>query len=253
MTKNDRNNEKAKPLNCRIIAVYVFAAVLAALIIVLIVMGIGGESSKPDPTTTPTQNNLNVQVQPVQKETIDLGNDLGLLSVGKFAGIYLEDGSNEVVSNIMMVQVVNNSPKDLQFAKFKLQYAKFTAEFEASNIPAGKTVVLLEKNRQKYVDEKYTSASVENVVYFQKNMNTAKDQFEISGLKGALNIKNISGADISGDIYVYYKYTSADQLYGGITFRAKVQGGLKSGELRQVMTSHFNPDTCVIVAVEQGA
>lgn len=251
MTKNERKNEKA--FNWRAIAIYACAAVLAAVIIALIVIGIGGESSKPEPTVTPTQNNLNVQAQPVQKETVNLGNELGLLSVGKFAGMYLEDGSNEIVSNIMMIHVVNNSQKDLQLARFSLEYAKFTAEFEATNIPAGKSVVLLEKNRRTYVNEEYKSASVENVVFFQKNMTTAKDQFEISGLKGALNIKNISNADISDDLYVYYKYTAGDQLYGGITFRTKVQGGMKAGELRQVMTSHFDPDSCVIVAVEQGA
>jgi len=68
-----------------------------------------------------------------------------------------------------------------------------------------------------------------------------------------LNVKNISGADIGEDIYIYYKYTFGISLYGGITFRTKVQGGLKADELKQVMTSHFNPDTCVIVDVEYGA
>lgn len=249
MTMNERNNEKAKSLNWRMIAVYACAAVLAAAIIALVLLGIRGETSEPEPT----QNNLNVQVQPAQKETYDLGDDLELLSVGKFAGIYLEDGTNEVVSNIMMIQVANNSQKDLQLARIRLNYTSFTAEFEATNIPAGQSVVLLEKNRRAYVDEKFESTLVQNVIFFQNNMTTADDQFEISGLEGALNVKNISDADISDDIYVYYKYTSGKQLYGGITFRAMVQGGLKAGEIRQVMTSHYDPDTCVIVAVEHGA
>jgi len=249
MTENSKNNQKKQGCNWRLIAVYGVALILAAVIVALFLIGNDRMSHDPEET----QNNLNVQIQPVQKETYDLGNDLKLLSVGKFAGIYMEDGSNEVVSNIMMIQVENSSDKDLQLCKFKLDYSSFTAEFEATNIPAGQSVVLLEKYRRNYVDEKFVSASVRNVVFFQEKMTTLPEKIEISGLKGTLNVKNISGADIGEDIYIYYKYTFGISLYGGITFRTKVQGGLKADELKQVMTSHFNPDTCVIVDVEYGA
>jgi hypothetical protein len=65
-----------------------------------------------------------------------------------------------------------------------------------------------------------------------------------------MNVKNISDSDIEGNIYVYYKYKTQDLFYGGITFRVTVEGGLKAGEIRQLMTSHFNPDTCQVVMVE---
>lgn len=244
---NQNNTNKAK-FNWRVVVIYSAAAVLVALIIAMLVFGTARTTEDPKET----QGKLNVQVETLQEESYDMGNDLGLLSVGKFAGIYLEDGSNEVVSNIMMIQVVNNSQKDLQLAKIKLEYAAFTAEFEATNIPAGRTVVLLEKNRRAYVEEKYTSVSTQNVVFFQNKMTTQEDRFKISGLEGALNVTNISEEDISEDVYVYYKYISGDRLYGGITFRTKIQGGMKFGELKQVMTSHYDPDTCQIVAVEIG-
>lgn len=248
MTKDNKNTQKTHGCNWRVIAVYSFALILVAAIVAMFL--IGKDRLAHDPQET--QNNLNVQVQPIHKETYDMGDDLELLSVGKFAGIYMEDGSNEVLSNILMIQVANNSKKDLQLCKFRLEYSKFTAEFEATNIPAGQSVVLLEKNRRSYVDEKFQSASVRNVVFFQENMTNIPEKIEISGLKGALNVKNISGADIDKDIYIYYKYTSGKDLYGGITFRTKVQDGLKAGELKQTMTSHFNPDTCVIVDVDFG-
>ena len=55
--------------------------------------------------------------------------------------------------------------------------------------------------------------------------------------------------DISGDIYIYYKFAATDIFYGGITFRVRVEGGLKAGELRQIPAGHFKPGECRIVQV----
>ena len=47
-----------------------------------------------------------------------------------------------------------------------------------------------------------------------------------------LNVPNISDEDIPGDVVVYYKHASADMLYGGITYRVTISGGIKAGESR---------------------
>ena len=108
---------------------------------------------------------------------------------------------------------------------------------------------VLEKNRRTYSDERHLSVEMADVVKFEDNMDVFPDRYEITGLDGALNVKNISTSDISGDLYVYYKYFSQDQLYGGITFRAKIPGGVKAGEIRQISAGHFNPDNCIVLAV----
>jgi hypothetical protein len=51
---------------------------------------------------------------------------------------------------------------------------------------------------------------------------------------------------------VYYKNSTADLLYGGITYRAKVRAGLKAGEIRQINAGHFNPESSVIVMITCG-
>lgn len=71
-------------------------------------------------------------------------------------------------------------------------------------------------------------------------------------MDGALNLKNRSPNDVAGDIYIYYKYTAAEVLYGGITFRVKIPGGLKAGEMRQATAKHFDPDSCMVLAVVSG-
>ena len=50
-------------------------------------------------------------------------------------------------------------------------------------------------------------------------------------------------------IYVYYKYKADDLYFGGITFRVRVEDGLAPGEICQVPSGHFDPDSCEVVNV----
>ena len=186
------------------------------------------------------------------EDGIALGKGLVLGSLSNYAGMYMEDGSNEIVSNIMSAEVTNTAEEDLQLARITITYADSVREFEVTNLPAGAAVILLEKNRQSLPEGDFTSAAAENIAFFSSPMDTHEDIFEISGMDGALNVKNISSGDISGDIYVYYKYAANDVFFGGITFRTKVDKGLKAGEIRQVMTGHYDPDNCVITMVTYG-
>jgi len=38
-------------------------------------------------------------------------------------------------------------------------------------------------------------------------------------------------------------------MYGGITYRITIQGGLKAGQVRQIMTRHFITDVSRIMFV----
>ena len=191
--------------------------------------------------------------QILRQDTELLGKGLELQGVGRYCGCYLEDGTMEQVSDVMMLRIKNTTDQDLQLARLSLIYEDFTAEFEITNLPAGKTLVVLEKNRRAFVDEKYLSMSLSSVAFLQAHMEVPTDQYEITGLDGALNVKNISGSNVNGDIYIYYKYTAAEELYGGITFRVKIPGGLRAGELRQVNAEHFDPERCMLLAITSGA
>ena len=181
---------------------------------------------------------------------INLGCGVYLEQVNKYTGVYMEDGSDEMVSGIMMVRITNTGEDDIQLMHIEVAYPEANYYFQVTNLPAGSSAVLLEQSRQAMPGGDPLSAVASNVVLFQENMTVDTSVFEISGASGMMNVKNISGADIDGDIYVYYKYKTQDVFYGGITFRVTVQGGLKAGEIRQLMTSHFNPDTCQVVMVE---
>jgi hypothetical protein len=124
-----------------------------------------------------------------------------------------------------------------------------------STLPVGESVVLLESNRMQYEKEVDYSAiipKIEHLAYFQGSVNKQEDKLEISIVDGAINVKNIYGKNISGNITVYYKNAAQDIYYGGITYRITVEGGLKADELRQVMTKHASDTGSKIMFVTIG-
>lgn len=246
----------------------------AFAVIILLILGIAAlwiaAMAKDEPQLQPTETTLAPQTTPATEETeaatetvsesvgetvpsvlpINLGYGVYLEQVGNYTGIYMEDGSDELVSGIMMIQISNTGEEDIQLMQIEVAYADATYHFQLTNLPAGSNAVLLEQSRQAKPEGDPVSAAASNVVVFPENMKVDQSVFEISGAAGMMNVKNISDAAIDGTIYVYYKYISQDLFYGGITFRVTVEGGLKAGEIRQLMTSHFNPDNCQVVMVE---
>ena len=83
-------------------------------------------------------------------------------------------------------------------------------------------------------------ASASAVTFMETEPSLLQDHLKIQSLDGAMNITNISGEDITGDIVIYYKNAAADLLYGGITYRITVRGGLKKDEVRQISVSHLS-------------
>ena len=224
---------------------------LALLLTVSVLMTLSacGRNKEPEPTTEPEQPTTQIDLPVENNQTAFLGNNLYITDIGKYTGVYMEDGSDEIVTNMLMVVLKNEGDTALQLARINLEYSDFTANFEVTNLPAGESVVLLEKNRHEYVSDHYLRATAENVVFFQEPMSLQTDKVKLTGAKGSIEVENLTG-EVMGDIYIYYKNSAADLLYGGITYRARVDSGLKSGRKTTVMTNHYDPKTCTILNVQ---
>lgn len=199
------------------------------------------------PSTQPTED-FQIQVDP-DKE-FELGRGLKVSDVGSYTGVYMEDGSDEIVSRVLMVVVTNTSEQDLEYAEITLSGGDKEAKFTISTLPAGASAVLLEKARMEFPGEDvFDSAAAEHVSFFDEPMSMHEDVLKIQPLDGALNITNISEQDITGDIVIYYKNSSSDMYYGGITYRVRLEGGLKAGEIRQIMSDHYSASGSAILFV----
>lgn len=245
----------------RIALVIVLAVLLAALIWLACVLG-QWEIPTPDQSGEPNQDGSE-ETQDVTTESetmpdatdpqaVALSNGLVVHYISGYAGIYMEDGTDEPVTDVMMLILENTASEDLQLARIWIEYSNFTAEFEVTNLPAGEKVVTLEKNRHPEATEAYRSIQVKNVVFFPEKMGLQEDRIQIKGYKEMLEVTNISAEDITGDIYIYYKNSASDLLYGGITYRASVKDGLKRGESVLINVRHYDPENSRILMIDCG-
>ena len=221
---------------------YVAAAAVLCFAAVLLVWWLNGRGQ--------TGGQLPEDIRTEQPfDTVELGQGLQIVEMKDYAGIYMEDGSDEVVSRVMMVILRNDSAQDLQLARVYVTGGEKTYVFEATNLPAGQSVVLLEKNRERCPENGWDSIKADDVVFFDQPMTAEDPRLEVTGEKGTIHITNVSETNLTGPIYVYYKNSAADILYGGITYRAGLTDGLAKGETGSIMTGHYDPNTCRILHV----
>lgn len=264
---SNQKHKKKKGKTGKRAALWVMIAVLVVLL--LLCWGLfntqgpdetqGGDETQPSQNASAGDSQADTQPQEtivfeeVEEATVSLGHGLSITDVGKYTGIYMEDGTDEIVSGVLMIVVTNSGQEAIQYAKITLPVSGGEAVFTLSTLPAGQSVVLLEQNRLQWsASEDYASAVMENLAVFSEPLSLCEDRLKLQILNGAINVTNISGADITGDIAIYYKNSAADLYYGGITYRVSIAGGMKAGEIKQIMASHFSDTGSAIMFVTIG-
>lgn len=238
---NDETKKKTSPKRGMILLIA--AALLVLLAVLFLRPGDPEEApavSQPAETLAPEETVPEVTIL-AEENSVNLGYGIYVTDFGKYTGAYMEDGSDEILSGVLMMIVKNDGDQDIQYAQITMDVNGQQAEFSITTLPVGERMVLLEQNRMAWdesVDYSAIYPKAELVAYFQESISTREDQLDIQLLDGALNITNISGEDIPGKITVYYKNAADDLLYGGITYTVSIEGGLEADELRQIMTNH---------------
>lgn len=186
------------------------------------------------------------------EEIFYLGNDLCITEIAPYTGKYVEDGSDESVSDILMIKVLNKGEEAIEYAVIQLQIDGQTAEFTVSALMPKEEAVLLEKHRMPYNTElDYTKAMANcvNFARYQYDLSLHEDKLKIQVLNGAVNVTNISGEDIEENVTVYYKNKEDGSFLGGIAYRISLEGGIKSGEVRQMTAKHLSKTESEILFV----
>jgi hypothetical protein len=200
----------------------------------------GQETDPVQITESPAETEPAAAIEDLQDVKPQRPDGLQVTKIGSYTGLYVEDGSDEILSRILMILVENTGSATVQYAQIQLTDGTDTAHFALTTLPPGEKMVVLEQNRMPYTKGQHLDQiTIENVALFPQEPELHSDQLEIQPLDGFLNVKNISGADITEDVVIYYKNASADVLYGGITYRITLQGGLKADEVAQLAAGHF--------------
>lgn len=233
-----------------ILALVMVAAVTAVLL--LNPEGLLPEVATEQTAQTGQPQNATGSAGLVEQEKVSfvLSQGLEITGLGSYTGIYMEDGSNELVSDILMIRVTNAGDAAVQYAQITLSGEDGKAAFTLSTLRPGETAVLLETNRKPYsAADRYDTAEAFNVAVFPETPVCHEDRIRIQPLDGGFNITNISDADITGDIVVYFKNYANGLYYGGITYRGRIEGGLRAGEIRQIMSGNFTAEGTAVVFV----
>lgn len=182
-----------------------------------------------------------------------LGHDVEILDIGSYTGQFMEDGTDEIVSGILMLKIVNNGEEAIQYAEITMDYGGQTARFSVSTLLPGATMILLEQNRMAYsADVEPANLTMQNVAVFSEALSRCEDKLKIQILDGAINVSNISGKDIAGEVRIFYKNYVDGIYYGGITYVVRIQQGIKADQIKQIMASHFSASDSVIMFITCG-
>lgn len=203
-----------------------------------------------EPAVTEPEQEPTVAIR--EEDAIDLGQGLLIRRMDRYSGVYMEDGTDEIVQNVMMLILENTADRDLRLARIDVVYRDFTAEFEVTSLPAGEKAMLLERSRRTAVEDSYQSCAARNVAFFEEPMNLEEERIALTGERGMVRVRNLAGTDIPGPVCVYYKNSAQDLLYGGITYRVTIPEGITAGAEVTIPAGHYDPELCRFVQVTCG-
>ena len=202
---------------------------LAAVLVVAVRVHHGNEVKQPEKPGVSTP-----------APSFELENGLEITSVGRYAGNFVEDGSDDIVSDVCAITVRNNAENTVQYAEISMNIGGESYCFKLSTLPQGKSVQLLELSRQPLPESTDgLTASLSSFAPFDTEPTLCEDAISIDAQDTAITITNVSGSDITGQIYVYYKSAYGDLYIGGITYRTGVSG-LAAGESTTLYASHYS-------------
>lgn len=222
----------------------VIALILAVILIAAIALVVNAFAVERNAEEY-TVNTLRVEDVLVSAEA----GGISVVSIDNISGMYVEDGSDEVLSEIFTVTFRNNSEKALQYAKLILTVGEESYTFEISTVPAGASVRAMEINRKCFASSKGESTLTCEDVAWIDNFSLCEGMIKITPRNNALIIENVSDSTITAPIYVYYK-NYIDGIYvGGITYRIGTQQSLEPGQAVALSAKHFDSEASQIMFV----
>lgn len=229
---------------------------LAAFVLIAVGIGLGiCLSLSPDETeaetgTPPAHSTAPDETQPTEG-LIDLGNGLVLTNVVSAAGPYPEDGSDDVLPNVLCIRVRNDNRCALRVARVEVILNGIAYRFEMTNLPAGESLYAYEMDRKTAPAVMGTpEAECLFSLFWEEEPSTDADRLAMTVSDRGITVRNISDEDMEADVHLYYKTLQNGIYVGGITYRVTVKGGLKAGDEVTVYAAHATAEHTEIMFVE---
>lgn len=185
--------------------------------------------------------------------SMNLGNNLEIVDIGPYTGPFVEDGTDEEVTDVLMIVIRNNGKETLKHADLSMKYGDEKAKFEISTLLPDSEMIVLEKNRVAYSAEaKISKLELKNREFFEEKLNLYDDDFQIIQSDGEFEVENVSGIAAEGPVTIYFKNLSGNRYLGGITYSVVVEDGIAPTEIVQVAAEHFTLDNSELMYITIG-
>lgn len=178
-----------------------------------------------------------------------VGDKLSVSNIFPYSGEFVEDGSDREIENICAIRVRNDSGSALQYVSLCFKTDEGDIFFDFTSLPEGGVVTVLAKNAQAYRPDIIVSdVSSEKFIEFAQEPSLHSEMFDLSVQNGVLRIRNISSDKAASNVYVYYKSTDENGLFGGITYRINL-GDIPVGKFKQFFPPHFSENTSKVMYI----
>lgn len=164
-----------------------------------------------------------------------------------YSGQYVEDGRDELVTNVAAILVTNRSGQFLDLATLTFEIDGREATFRVSGLPAGRSAWVLETSRMT-VTNSSTFTFIDMVTGFKENVISSTDKLSITCAGNLVTATNKSKQKLE-NVFVYYRVLHTDGNYlGGITYVIDF-GTLEPGQSVEKLAGHFSAEKARIVRI----
>lgn len=173
------------------------------------------------------------------------GYDMVIEKLAPYDGLYVEDGSNEKISDVAMLLVRNDGEYPIEYTKISVEYGSESLLFEISALPVGESVVAQEKNGKsipKGIATSGTTLVVQRADMQMSDKVSVKDNGD-----NTLTVTNLTDKTIP-TTRIFYKYYMKDEnIYvGGVAFTSRITR-LAANQSIVIHPSHYSSESSRIV------
>lgn len=195
------------------------AALLFVAGVVALIVSLAGRNNQDETEKETYTFDSSTEIVCEGFEEINLGSDIVVTDVTSYAGMFVEDGSDEIVSGIPVATVENRGSDEVQLMNFTLtDEAGESYAFELTTLLPGARMTVLEKNKKTLdAEKKITSGKVESYAVFAETPSMHTDRVMLICEENRITVRNVGDKPLPTG-RVFYKNAMGDLLIGGITY-----------------------------------
>lgn len=170
--------------------------------------------------------------------------DLTCLEISRFTGSFVEDGTDEAVTDVAAILVDNDTGRFLDLATVIYTVGNRTATFLVSGLPAGEQAWVLEKDRM-------TITEGDELVFkdcqtsFNDGAILTTDDLAVARQGNTVTVENRTDKTLT-NVCIYYKNKLEDGTFlGGITYLMSFDS-LEPGASAQNSARHFDDNSVIV-------